>query len=188
MYSYYRKETPATIEDALKWRPHFATIIPEIEHYNIPQETIEILKQNYESLTMTNRLTDVVVTENNERMIVIIDVSDLRARPCYSAGDAETVDYEMFQRWYWYKHEEMTHCIFDIKPYIHVNDIKKYNKIQDYDNRKRVYNNPIDFSVYYTKDGNIYVSETLGKVLEISNVTKLGKKLEEEKSKVFVKK
>lgn len=186
MYSYYRKEIPKSIDEVLELHPRFATIIPEIEYYNIPKEIVEILNKNSENVTM-NRGIEQVITEKNERMIVFIDVSDIDARKCYSEGDAERVDEDKFQRWYWYKTSNIRCCEFDIKPYIYVEDIRAYNKIQDYIPRTREYRNPIDFSIYYTEDNHIFISPILAEVFKISNIDKLAKKLEEEKGKVFVK-
>ena len=42
----YRNEIPKSIEETMKTHPTFATIIPEIEYYDIPQEIIETLKKN----------------------------------------------------------------------------------------------------------------------------------------------
>lgn len=182
----YRRETPKSIEEALEWHPSFATIIPEIEHYEISQETISTLKQNYKNVTM-NRGTKQVITKSNERILVFIDISDIAAKGCYSEKEAEDAEEEKFERWYYYESQGINCCKFDITPYIHIDDIHEYNEYQGYNSRTKTYKNKIDFSVYYTSDGNIFISPTLAEILKISNIDKLAKELEEEKGKPYIK-
>ena len=184
----YRNETPKSIEEAMKNHPAFATIIPEIEYYDIPQETVEILKRNSEKVTM-NGYADYVETEKNENMLLFIDIKDLDERKHYSQSleEASAADNEKCQRFFYYKTKEISYCKFDITPYIYINNIHEYNRYQGYNERTRTYKNKIDFSVYYTSDGRIFIPPTLAKIFKISNIDRLARELDGEKGPYFAK-
>ena len=184
----YRNETPKSIEEAMKNHPAFATIIPEIEYYDIPQETVEILKRNSEKMIMTGT-TSIVKTEKNENILLFIDIKDLDERKHYgqSLEEASAADNEKCQRWAYYKTQEIGYCKFDITPYIYINNIHEYNRYQGYNERTRTYKNKIDFSVYYTSDGRIFIPPTLAKIFKISNIDRLARELDGEKGPYFAK-
>ena len=75
---------------------------------------------------------------------------------------------------------------FNARPYLSIKDMPKYNEILGYNEETGKNEKSIDFDIYYTDD-EVFASMELGRVLEISSLEKLDKKLSEAKATTFVK-
>ena len=137
---------------------------PEIRYFKLSEETKETLNKVCGSSLSSYEIEMLVITDYRD------DMEEIREDKNIVICATRSINAKRF----------------NIRPYLSIKDKPKYNEILGYNEETGKSKNSIDFSIYYTDD-EVFASMELGRVLEISSLEKLDKKLSEAKATTFVK-
>ena len=137
---------------------------PEIRYFKLSEETKETLNKVCGSSLSSCEIEMAVITDYRD------DIEEIREDENIIICATGSINAKKF----------------NVRPYLSIKDMPKYNEILGYNEETGKQEKSIDFSIYYTDD-EVFASMELGRVLEISSLEKLDKKLSEAKATTFVK-